>query len=157
MPRTAAKKSFAQGLSALAAENPLRAADFFLEAMQTEERLGVRRPDMRYLSYYGLSLARAYRAAHAAIEACQLAVRHDPSNPILLLNLGQVQLLSGRRDAALASFRRGLKIAPGDHALREALDLAERRSSPTLRFLDRSNFLNRWIGRLHGLRRVRPA
>ena len=133
MPLPAAERIFNKGLAALADARPLQAVDHFLDAMQTEQRLRVRHPDMRYLSYYGLSLARANRAAHAAFEACDLAARHDPDNPLLLLNLGRVLLLAGRLPLALECFERGLRRAP-DHT--------------TLPFLSRSNSLNRRLGQL---------
>jgi tetratricopeptide (TPR) repeat protein len=155
MTVSAAERSFNKGLAALAAAQPLRAVDCFLEAMQIEERLQLRDPDMRYLSYYGLSLARANRATHLAFEACDLAARHDPSNPLLLLNLGRVLLLAGRRALALACFERGLRIAPDHLALKRELGRVDRRSPPPLRFLDRSHTLNRYIGRLRESLRMR--
>ena len=79
MSTTAAERSFTEGLAALAATQPLWAVDCFLEAMQSEERLRVRQPDMRHPSYYGLSLARASRAARAAFEACEPAAYRDGS------------------------------------------------------------------------------
>ena len=62
MPIPAAEQRFNKGLAALADARPLQAIDCFLDAMHTERRHRVRRPDMRYLSYYGLSLARGNRA-----------------------------------------------------------------------------------------------
>jgi tetratricopeptide (TPR) repeat protein len=135
-------------LAALAEAQPLQAVDCFLDAMQIEQRLRVRRPDMRYLSYYGLSLARANRATHAALEACELAARDAPSHPLLQLNLGRVHLLAGRLPLALQCFERGLRLAPDHRSLRLELGRADRRSREVLPFLDRSHRLNRWMGRL---------
>jgi len=108
MSIASAEVSFNKGLAALTDGRPLRAVDHFLDAMQIEQRLRSHRPDMRYLSYYGLSLARAQRALHAAIEACSLAVRREPKRAELLLNLGRVFRLAGRRDEALGCFERWL-------------------------------------------------
>ena len=146
MPAASAKRSFDKGLAALADGRPLEAADSFLDAMQTQERLRVRRPDMRYLSYYGLSLARAHRALHAATEACSLALGHDPDSRVLLLNLGRVHMMAGRRSAALGCFERGLELAPHHRALARELARANRRASAPLTFLDRGHALNRWTG-----------
>ena len=148
MPVHSAERSFKMGLAALAEAQPLQAADCFLDAMQTEQRQRVRRPDMRYLSYYGLSLARASRVTHAALEACALAARHDPSNPLLQLNLGRVHLLMGRLPLALECFERGLRLAPDHRSLRLELGRVDRRSREVLSFLDRSHRLNRWMGKL---------
>jgi len=157
MPVSDAQRSFNKGLAALAAAQPLRAVDCFLDAMQIEERLRVRQPNMRFLSYYGLSLARANRATNAAAEACELAARHDPRDPLLLLNLGRVRMLAGRRAEALECFKRGLRLVPGHAVLLQALKRGERRSVPLLPFLDRSNKLNRWVGRVRDSYRTRIA
>jgi len=164
MPVSDAQRSFNKGLAALnkglaalAAAQPLRAVDCFLDAMQIEERLRVRQPDMRFLSYYGLSLARANRATNAAAEACELAAHHDPRDPLMLLNLGRVRLLAGRRAEALECFKHGLRLVPGHAVLLQALERGERRSVPVLPCLDRSNKLNRWVGRVRDSFRTRIA
>jgi tetratricopeptide (TPR) repeat protein len=157
MPIPSAERSFREGLAALASARPLHAADRFLDAMQIEQRQGVHHPDMRCLSYYGLSLARAGQVAHAALEACELAVRDDPSDPVLLLNLGRVHLLAGRREAALPCFERGLRIAPDHRALRVELGRIDRRSRRMVRWLARSHPLNRWMGKLRESLRARTG
>jgi tetratricopeptide (TPR) repeat protein len=144
-------------MAALADGRPLEAVDCFLEAMQIEQRLRVGRPDMRYLSYYGLSLAQAQRATHAALEACTLAVRHDPTQPVLFVNLGRVHQLAGRRSAALECFGRGLRLAPMDPALRREVASMERRCRPCLALFHRDHPLNRWLGRWRAARRSRAV
>ena len=148
MPSASAERHFKKGLAALADEQPLRAVDCFLEAMQTEQRKQVHDPDMRFLSYYGLSLARGQQLTHAALEACLLAVRHEPESPVLLLNLGRVYLESGQKSRALDSFERGLRLSPGHRALQRQHARAERRARPCLPFLDRRHPMNRRLGRL---------
>jgi len=147
MPVLSAERSFNKGLAALAEAQPLEAVDHFLEAMQIEERLEVQDPDMRYLSYYGLSLARANRVAHAAGVACDLAARHDPLDPVLQLNLGRVHLLGGHVQRALERFERGLRLDPTHPELCDELARVDRRSRPVLGFLGRAHRLNRWLGR----------
>jgi len=155
MPIPSAERHFKKGLAALADGQPLEAVDCFLEAMQTEQRKRVRHPDMRYLSYYGLSLARAHRVTHAALEACSLAVRHEPESPVLLLNLGRVYLESGRKSSALDCFERGLRLAPNHRALKRERSRVERRAQPCLPFLDRQHPMNRRLGRVRESLRAR--
>ena len=57
-----AESSFSQGLAAFSADRHAEAAEHFRTAMQIERQRGVRRPEARFLSYYGLSLARSSRA-----------------------------------------------------------------------------------------------
>src|SRR5262249_56470453 len=60
MPILSAENQFRQGLVALVDEDPKTAAERFRAAIQIERQRHVRRPQMRYLSYYGLSLALAH-------------------------------------------------------------------------------------------------
>jgi tetratricopeptide (TPR) repeat protein len=152
-----AEQHFAKGLAALAEERALEAADCFLAAMQAEAGDGARRPDMRYLSYYGLSLAKASYATASAVQACELAYQSDPLQPTVLLNLGRVYLLTGRTAQALGCFERGVRLAPAHRALRRELAQANRRGRPLFSFLDRSNPLNRWTGRLRSALRARTS
>jgi tetratricopeptide (TPR) repeat protein len=157
MSRPSAESSFNRGLVALADSRNSAAADLFLAAMRIEARHRVRNPDLRYLSYYGLSLARAHRALNAATSACELAARREPGQPVLLLNLGHVHLLAGRTSLAIGCFERALALAPDDATLRQELTCANRRACPVIRALARDNPLNHWAGRLrHALRRRAP-
>jgi tetratricopeptide (TPR) repeat protein len=128
----------------------------FEAAMVIERERSVSRPQMRYLSYYGLSLAQAKRANREAIKACETAARVDFFSPDLLLNLGKVYLLAGKTTKALETFDRGCKIAPNYKALRVEMAKADRRSAPPLRFLSRSHPLNRWLGKLRAQFVSRP-
>ena len=124
------------------------AAEFFLQAMQIEAHRGAKLPDMRHLSYYGLSLAMSSHVSPDAVEACELAVSNDPSKPVLLLNLGRIYLMSGRRVRALQCLERGARLAPNNRLIARALGSADRRAAPMITFLDRGNPLNRIAGRL---------
>jgi tetratricopeptide (TPR) repeat protein len=120
----------------------------FKTAMEIEKQHAVPRPQWRYLSYYGLSLARADRPTREAMDACERAVRCDPWDPDLLLNLGRVFALAGKSTRALAAYERGLQIAPRHRALRTELRALDRRSTPPLSFLSRSHPLNCALGKI---------
>ena len=143
-----ARESFESGLAALAEQHHLLAAELFLAAMQHESQKPLCRPDMRYLSYYGLSLTRAGHAMPVGLKACQLAVRKAPHQPLLLLNLGRVYRTGGRTARAIRCFERGLHLAPDDRGLRRELAQLERRARPVVPFLPRTNLLNRWSGKI---------
>ncbi len=70
--------------------------------MVIERERSVSRPQMRYMSYYGLSLAQTKRPSRQAIKACETAATVDFFSPDLLLNLGKVYLLAGKTSKALA-------------------------------------------------------
>lgn len=118
--------------------------------MLLERGHNVQRQQMRYLSYYGLSIARAERPTPEAIRACETAVDRDSFNPDLYLNLGRVYLMAGKQTKALAAFERGLSIAPDHPELQVQLQITDRRKPPPLSFLSRKHPMNRWLGKVRG-------
>jgi len=125
MPILVAEISFKKGLVALARGNAFEAAQHFEHAVVTERERRVPRPQMRYLSYYGLATALCRKPTPESIRVCELAARTDSFNPVLELNLGKVYLLAGQRTKARAAFRRGLATAPEHAGLRLELDRME--------------------------------
>lgn len=148
MPILEAENHFRRGLVALVDGNAAEAVTHFQSAIQIERQRGVATPQMRYLSYYGLSLARARGASNEAIQACEIAARRDFFNPDLLLNLGRVYLMAAKTTRALAAFERGLQLAPNHAALRAERNRADRRQPPPLPMLHRQHPFNRWLGRM---------
>ena len=153
MPILSAENSFRRGLVALVDGDPGSAADHFHAPILIEVQHGVTRPQMRYLSYYGLSRAQAQGATAQTIQACETAARRDFFNPELLLNLGRVYLLAGKTSKALATFHRGLELSPNHKALLAEHGKIDRREMPPLTIVARSNPLNKVLGKLrHSLR-----
>jgi len=148
MPILAAENCYKKGLVALAEGRPAEATAMFEAAMVIERERSVSRPQMRYLSYYGLSLAQAKRPNREAIKACETAAQVDFFAPDLLLNLGKVYLLAGRTSKALETFERGLRIAPRYKALQIELRKVDRRQPPPIARLSRNHPLNLWLGKL---------
>jgi len=143
-----AENHFRRGLTALVDGDATAASDHFQSAILTEVQRGVKRPQMRYLSYYGLSRAQAFGATPQSVQACETAARRDFFNPDLLLNLGRVYLLAGKTTKALVAFERGLELAPGHKGLRAEFTKIDRRAAPPLGIVSRSHPLNKWLGRL---------
>jgi len=151
MPILSAENSFRKGLVALVEGDPATAATHFQSAILIERQHGVTRPQMRYLSYYGLSLAQSRSATPEAIQACETASRRDFFNPDLLLNLGRVYLIAGKTTKALAAFERGLAMAPEHKALRAELGKFERRQPPPLSMVSRNHPFNKALGKLRAI------
>ncbi len=153
MSIVSAENAFKKGLASFVEGRYIEAAQLFNAAIRTEKERGVGRPQMRYLSYYGLSMARAHGATPDAIRACETAARRDFFNPDLQLNLGRVYMLAGRTHRAFAALERGLKLAPRHRALVAELERFERRRMPVIPGLRRDHSLNILLGRLrHRLR-----
>ena len=123
MPVLSAENSFKKGLLAMVDDRYDEASACFRRAIDTLRQRGDQ-PDWRYLSYYGLSMARSCHPDDDAIRVCETAATEE-SNAILYLNLGQVYLLAGKIPQALEAFEQGLRLEPGNRALREALNRFE--------------------------------
>jgi tetratricopeptide (TPR) repeat protein len=103
---------------------------------------------MRYLSYYGLAMAQSRGATPEAVQACEAAARRDFYSPELLLNLGRVYLLAGKTTKALATFERGIAIAPNHKAMRAELDKVDRRQIRPIGLVPRDHPINKLLGKL---------
>lgn len=143
----AAEHLFNEALAALADSRDSEAAALCRHALEIERQRGVAHPDLRYLSYYGLSVARAGGDRTAAVRACETAAAGAPM-PALLLNLGRVYLIAGKPAAARRCFERGVLLAPQHRPLRDELVRLERGAAAPRRPL------RRW---LRWLRRPGPA
>jgi tetratricopeptide (TPR) repeat protein len=157
MPILSAENEFRRGLVALVDGYPGIASDHFQAAIVIERQRGAARPQMRYLSYYGLSLARSRGATPQAIQACEVASRRDFFNPDLLLNLGRVYLLAGKTTKALATFERGLQLAPDHRGLITEHAKVDRREAPPFSIIRRGHPLNKLFGRLRWSWRMRAS
>lgn len=150
MPIVSAENHFRRGLGALSEGEPSQAVVHFESAIRLEREHRVTRPQMRYLSYYGVSLAQARRATPDSVRACETAARVDFFNPDLHLNLGRVYLIAGKRSSALATLERARRMAPWHKGIQAELSRLNRRSSPPVVWLDRDHLLNQVLGRLRG-------
>jgi hypothetical protein len=155
MPILSAENCFRRGLVSLVDGDPGSASNHFQSAIAIERQHGVTRPQMRYLSYYGLSLAQSRGATPDAIQACETASRRDFFNPDLLLNLARVYLLAGKTTKALVALERGLELAPAHKGLLAEHDRVDRREAPPLSMVSRSHPLNKLLGRLRWSLRMR--
>lgn len=55
--------------------------------------------------------------AQPAIDVCNDAIRRDPSDPVLLVAVGDAEIRVGRAADALRHYRRASDLAPGLHGL----------------------------------------
>jgi len=150
-----AENLFRKGLAALSGGDAREARALFHAAIQAERRRGIRRPQMRYLSFYGLSVALSEGATVEAVRACEVAARSEQATADLFLNLAKVYEMAGKLTRALDACERGLLMDPDHPGLRAILARLDRRRTPPLPFLDRSNPLNRWLGKVRTA--LRPA
>lgn len=108
------------------------------------------------LSYYGSLQALVDKKYRSGTENCTKAIvllsKHravgkDMLYPVLYLNLGRAYVASGKKKNAVIAFNQGLKFDPEHSALRKEVEKLGTRKKPHVSFLDRSNILNKVIGK----------
>jgi Flp pilus assembly protein TadD len=109
-----------------------------------------------YLSFLGLSIARAERKWDQAAELCEIAVQLKRQESQFHLNLAEVYQLAGRNSKAIDTLDAALELFGNDDRLKRARSRIEKRRTPVLSFLNRDNVLNRKLGKLRhqALKRV---
>jgi predicted Zn-dependent protease len=104
-----------------------------------------------YLSYFGLGLGHAEGMWGEAERLCHRAVCRGRRQAQLYLNLAEVYIASGRRQAASDTLALGLRYMPHDARLQDEFSRLIVRRSQVLSFLPRTHLVNRTLGRLRHL------
>jgi len=101
-----------------------------------------------YLSFLGLSVARAERKWDQAAEFCEVAIHIKRQEPQFHLNLAEVYIAAGRRSQAIDTLDKALELFRNDPRLKRARGRVGKRRTPVLGFLGRDNVLNQKLGKL---------
>lgn len=113
--------------------------------------------DPVFLSYFGYLTAivenKAWEGARMCEEALSILIKSKSTDivfffPLLYLNLGKVLLKANRRVSAMNAFQEGLKYDADNRELRSAMKALGTRKGPVISFLDRSNPINKYLGKL---------
>jgi tetratricopeptide (TPR) repeat protein len=99
-----------------------------------------------YISYYGLSLGMTEGMWAEAERLCHRAICRGRRQAQLYLNLAEVYLATGRRQAAADTLVQGLHYLPHDARLQMQFGRLMLRRPPVLAFLPRTHALNRHLG-----------
>ena len=143
-----AEDSFARGLKALARARTRESLALFETAIEIERQSGAVRPQARYVSFYGFSLALEKHRLHEGISLCREALEREFYNPDLCRNLGRLLVIAGKRREAHGVLRKGCRLLPNHRGLRAELNGLGRRRRPTVPFLSRANPINVLLGRM---------
>ena len=141
MVESAAVIEFKQGIRMLRDAHPNEALVYFRKAADLEEH------NPYYLSFLGVSLARAEQNWVSALKLCEMALNMRRNDAQLYLNLAEVYVSAGRRDEAVITLDRALASLGSDRMQKARMKLGRRRS-PVLPFFTRHNILNRHLGTL---------
>ena len=101
-----------------------------------------------FYSYLGVAMARCEGRKREGIELARYGVELEPRDPESRLNLARAYLLIRNRRRAVRQLKIGLRVSPGNRALRSLRDNLGLRRPPLIPFLSRDFFLNQWMGRL---------
>jgi tetratricopeptide (TPR) repeat protein len=132
---------FTEGVKLLQNEYPERALVCLRRAFECDKQ------NPFYLSFLGLSIARAERKWDRAVELCEIAIKKKRGEIQFHLNLADVYATAGRREHALYTLDKALESLGEDKRLRSARNRIAKRRTPVLPFLTRENFLNRELGK----------
>ena len=133
---------FRAGVALLKNEYPQKALVRLRRAFESDKH------NPYYISFFGLSIARAQQKWEQASELCEIAVQLKPSEIQFHLNLGEVYASAGLREKALDKLDDASKLFGEDTRLKQARSKVENRRSPLLPFIGRGHFLNRHLGKL---------
>lgn len=133
---------FREGVELLKNEYPQKALMKLQRAYECDKR------NPYFMSFLGLSIARAQRKWEQASDLCELAVQLNPKEIQFYLNLGEVYAASGMRERALDKLDDALELFGEDARLRQARSKVQNRRNPIVPFIGRAHFLNRELGKL---------
>ena len=134
--------NFRQGIGLLKTGHAKEALALFRLSFECEKH------NPYYLSYLGLSIARAERDWERASELCEIAMQLKPKEIQFYLNLAEIYSLSKRPEKEFDILDAALEVFGDDKRLRQARSKLEKRRSPVISFFSRDHFLNRKLGRL---------
>lgn len=140
MPNAPTENPFDEGIRALSARRTGEALQWFEKAAGEEQTPLVR----AYLAYCRAKVQGNHREQ---IALCLEAMKEEPRNSDIYLNLGRVYLLAGQRKPAIRAFDLGLRYGKNAQIVNELI-LLGRRKAPPLPFLSRSNPINKYLGKL---------
>jgi tetratricopeptide (TPR) repeat protein len=133
---------FREGVELLKNEYPEKALVKLRRAFESDKH------NPYYISFLGLSIARAEQKFDQASELCETAVKLKRTEIQFHLNLVAVYALAGLRDKALHKLDGAMRVFGDDARLRRARNKVVKRQVPVLPFLERGHFLNRELGKL---------
>lgn len=142
MTDNAGLAEFKRGIDLLKKGQSAEALEYLRHAAELKQQ------NPYYLSFLGVSMARAERKWTSAVELCKTALSLKRNDAQLHLNLAQVYVSAGRREDAVQTLDTAVSYCGTDARIRRMRGRLGRRGSPVLPFLERENFLNRNLGKL---------
>lgn len=138
MPKKEPETLFTKGIKAIDGGDILSALVFFEKATAIEDT-------PINSSYLAFCIAKERGQLKKAISMCEKAIKEEPNNSTLYLNLGRIYYIADQRVEALQAFRDGLAHEQNRQIIDELIRLGIRKP-PVIPFLKRSNPINKYLG-----------
>jgi len=109
------------------------------------------------LSHYGCLQAGIDKKFRSGVDNCTKAIAmlkrktgagKEMLYPVMYLNLGRAYVAAGKKQHAVVAFKQGLQYDPEYTAIRKELQKFGIRKKPPVSFLDRSNIVNKYLGKI---------
>lgn len=149
MYETDVEKIFKKGLEALSRGDTLSALSHFEKAINIKRTPSV-------CSGYAYCIAKERGQISNAISLCEEAIQNEPQNAFHYLNLGRIYLIDNNRADAIKTLREGLKYEE-NQVIIEILNKLGLRKPPIIKFLKRSNPVNKYLGIIFRTKRWRKT
>jgi tetratricopeptide (TPR) repeat protein len=108
--------------------------------------------DPLLLSFNGFLTAQVEKKYNNGIKICMAAISSPDSQSIytgaLYLNLGKAYTAAGRKAEAVEAFKKGIEAEPENRDIQWEIKKLGTRKKPVIPFLNRSNPVNKYLGRL---------
>jgi tetratricopeptide (TPR) repeat protein len=147
MSNVKAEELYSMGMEAQKSGNTGVALEFLEKAVRLE-----RNP--LYCSSLALCLAQEKRDFKQAVSLCKEAIKKDPKNSIHFLYLGRIHIQANQKKDALRILNMGLRYEENKEIIAELQSFGRRRP-PVIPFLERSNPLNKYLGKILYKQRAR--
>jgi tetratricopeptide (TPR) repeat protein len=123
------------------------------------QRAMVMCPDDPFVrSFYGSLQAIVDKKHRSGVDNCSKAIAmvqkragtvgREMLFPVLYLNLGKAYVAAGKKKNAVAAFNQGLHYDPEHAAIQKEVKKLGARKKPHVTFLDRSNPINKYLGKV---------
>jgi Flp pilus assembly protein TadD len=133
---------FKQGINFLRNGYSSKAIECLRHAAEMEQQ------NPYFISFLGVSVARAKRKAAVAVELCEEALRLKRDEPQLYLNLAEVYVSADQREQAVEVLDLALIRLGNNARIKRERTALGNRGGQVLPFLPRGHFLNRTLGQL---------
>lgn len=144
---TEAEELYEKGVETADRGNWLAALALFEKAVQLEDKPA-------YQSCLAVCIAKERGQYNRAAQLCRDAIAEEPGNPVHYLNLGRISLFQGRKEEAISLFREGLEHGFEKRIIDELEKLGTRKK-PVISFLHRDNPVNKHLGIVLKMLRIR--